>query len=412
MIDVILVSDHFNPGGVPPYVKQADLNKDGVVDLPNEILPVINELGTVAVCQFNTPLPVTSTAGGALAVDADGGSTDLSDTVETKRSVLVDVPFLVSVHVATNPGTVHGYNLRLHWDEALLDFTQRDAGQNDRWEEIVSDPSFPIQFLGPGDDGAGNEAYIELGATSVTPAFFAPLFTGWSGTGPIAQFEFTCQAPGTASITLMGAGEPTLLFGRPATEYTPTLANAQINCLVEETPVGTDIEVVPGAGITVTFGDVTTSGSTTVTTSTLGAPPPSGLTIVGIAGEPVYYDINTSAGFTGTATICIEYDETQVFGDEANLTLRKLDPSLDITQSVDTVNNIICGKTTSFSIFTIMEPLSPVGGIALDADAGLRPLDSPESSSGFGLLAWAIAAVAGAVALGGAALYTRKRLTG
>ena len=58
-------------------------------------------------------------------------------------------------------------------------------------------------------------------------------------------------------------------------------------------------------------------------------------------------------------------------------------------------------------------PPDPVGGIALEADAALRPLESPGSSGGsFGVLAWAIAAVAGAVALGGAALYTRKRLTG
>ncbi len=52
-----------------------------------------------------------------------------------------------------------------------------------------------------------------------------------------------------------------------------------------------------------------------------------------------------------------------------------------------------------------------VGGIALDADAGLRPLETPESSSdGFGALAWAGAAAAGAAALSGAAWYTRRRV--
>ncbi len=86
-------------------------------------------------------------------------------------------------------------------------------------------------------------------------------------------------------------------------------------------------------------------------TSITGEPPSTGFVIVGIGGQPVYYDINMSAGFKGTATVCIEYDDAGMSpGQEAALKLRKFDPKLDITQSVDTANNIICGKTTSFSI--------------------------------------------------------------
>ena len=52
-----------------------------------------------------------------------------------------------------------------------------------------------------------------------------------------------------------------------------------------------------------------------------------------------------------------------------------------------------------------------VGGIALDRDADLRPLETAESSSGsFGVYAWAIAAFAGAFAVGTTAWYARKRL--
>jgi len=56
---------------------------------------------------------------------------------------------------------------------------------------------------------------------------------------------------------------------------------------------------------------------------------------------------------------------------------------------------------------------NPVGGIALDEDASLRPLNEPDSESGgFGAFAWAVAAAAGAAALGGGAWYARKRAAG
>ncbi len=55
-------------------------------------------------------------------------------------------------------------------------------------------------------------------------------------------------------------------------------------------------------------------------------------------------------------------------------------------------------------------PLPPVGGIAVDADARLRPLGTPESSSSsFGALEWAIAGGAVALAFGGGGWYVRRR---
>ena len=51
-----------------------------------------------------------------------------------------------------------------------------------------------------------------------------------------------------------------------------------------------------------------------------------------------------------------------------------------------------------------------VGGIVLDTDTGMRPLETPTSSrNGFGVLAWAIAAAAGVVTLGSTAWYTWRR---
>ncbi len=233
MIDAVIVSDHFDPTGDPTPVKQVDMNKDGIVDLPNDILVPIIQLGTSTSCQTNTPLPKTTLVDGALAVDAVGESTNLSDTVQTKRPMLVGVPFEVSVHITSNPGAIIAYGVRLHWDEALLDLNPRNAKDNDRWQENVGGGTY--QILGPNDDGTGSEAYIEVVGLDFIPGNVPP----WSGTGPTAQFEFTYQALGTASITLTNAGSHSVLLGRPATEYTPTLANAQINCVTVLPPTAT-----------------------------------------------------------------------------------------------------------------------------------------------------------------------------
>ena len=55
---------------------------------------------------------------------------------------------------------------------------------------------------------------------------------------------------------------------------------------------------------------------------------------------------------------------------------------------------------------------NPVGGIAVDTDAGLRPLNEPGSQGrGTSVIAWAIAAVASAATLGGVAWYVRRRVS-
>ncbi|MGA2286197.1 MAG: hypothetical protein ABSG55_08010 [Dehalococcoidia bacterium] len=110
-----------------------------------------------------------------------------------------------------------------------------------------------------------------------------------------------------------------------------------------------------------TFSTVTGSGDTSVDLGNSGPAVPAGYQVVGIDGQPVYFDINTTATFSGLVTVCISYDPTQVVGPESDLKLMHyVDGAfVDITVSVDTVNNVICGQTTSLSPFVIVEPVTP-----------------------------------------------------
>ena len=68
--------------------------------------------------------------------------------------------------------------------------------------------------------------------------------------------------------------------------------------------------------------------------------------------------IETTATFTGSVEICIDYSGVS-YGNESNLKLLHFDDVLlvwdDVTTSLDTLNDIICGSVTSFSPFLVAE---------------------------------------------------------
>src|SRR5438128_982013 len=130
------------------------------------------------------------------------------------------------------------------------------------------------------------------------------------------------------------------------------------------TPTGSNVTVplgVPLGQVTVTFADVTAAGNTTLTTSSAGPSPPtpSGFKL---GTPPTYYDLTTTAVFTPPVTVCISYAAItfnrppRLFHFETNTNPPPAQDWVDVTTSVDTATQIICGRVTSFSTFAIFEP--------------------------------------------------------
>jgi hypothetical protein len=90
-----------------------------------------------------------------------------------------------------------------------------------------------------------------------------------------------------------------------------------------------------------------------VTTISTGPPPPNGFKF---GQPPVYYDITTSAAFTGFVVVCFHWTEGQ-FKNEGNLRLfhHTASASEDVTTSADSASNTICGLVTSLFPFAIAE---------------------------------------------------------
>ena len=153
------------------------------------------------------------------------------------------------------------------------------------------------------------------------------------------------------------------------------------------TPVGTNVIVSPTdtttgtSPATLTFSTVTTAGNTSLTIASAGPSVPSGFTL---GNPPVFYDLSTTAVFSGPITICIN---TAAVSFSSPQNLRLLSDAggtwTDVTTSV--AGSVVCGTATSLSVFTVanlLPPLTVTAGSAQITYGSAVPAITP-SYSGF-----------------------------
>ncbi len=119
--------------------------------------------------------------------------------------------------------------------------------------------------------------------------------------------------------------------------------------LVYNTAAGSNVTSATPNGVSATFETVSTPGITTVTVSGSGPAAPAGFSF---GNPPTYYDIRTTASFTGVLKVCITYDPARYI---APLSLMHYENNAwaDVTISNDTTNNVICGAVSSLSPFAV-----------------------------------------------------------
>jgi hypothetical protein len=142
------------------------------------------------------------------------------------------------------------------------------------------------------------------------------------------------------------------------------------------TPAGAGVVVSPPdsstgtSPLTVTFDSVSSAGTTTLESSSTGAPPPAGFSF---GDPPVYYELATDAVFT-SATVCFGYSPNAFNPPESALRLMHFDGVdwVDVTLPgyPDTLNHRICGTVTSFSPFAVAGPA------AMEFDGFRAPVDN------------------------------------
>jgi hypothetical protein len=127
------------------------------------------------------------------------------------------------------------------------------------------------------------------------------------------------------------------------------------------TAVGTGVSVTPSVtngvtgSVSLVFDNVVTAGETTATASSQGQPPPAGFKLT---SPPVYYEIETTAEFTGNVRVCLAWTDGQVANENyVHIFHREGDQWVNITDpgSLDTASNRVCGTATSLSPFAMFE---------------------------------------------------------
>ena len=131
-----------------------------------------------------------------------------------------------------------------------------------------------------------------------------------------------------------------------------------------------ELEVPPDletASVSLEFSNIDGAGTTELNTSSDGEDPPDGFRL---SDAPVYYDIETTATFTGPVEVCFNYGGTSL-EERGGLALFHFDDATqlweDITTSIDEANTTICGEADSFSAFGVFqEELDPPTLVTFD----------------------------------------------
>jgi hypothetical protein len=126
----------------------------------------------------------------------------------------------------------------------------------------------------------------------------------------------------------------------------------------DPTGIGVIHQPLDGSGgrgpATVTFDNVTTAGTTTLHVSGSGPAPPAGY-------RPVaYYDLSTTAVFTGGVRVCVDWSGHTVADESAVRLFRHAGGAwTDATVSLDTAANVVCGRAASLGIFAVLAANRP-----------------------------------------------------
>jgi len=436
-----------------PFTPTFSLTLDEVAPDNPDILPVDDECPVGAACKALVwseipdgqpgaditavlPSPIVGFAGDALVPDGaivgkEVGSTRVGPVGRCATEGTIVTWSITWLDATTDASTTTGSASDLcsfsHWPTQLNgvkdDFLAANSGAvlNTRWVGCSPNVKFNSLVFAQGD---GSLLVITVVGDPTIPR-------GWENCGPshtqAVRLGLSADNPDTPANeggipvrTCTAAGTQTVrwLLDRNDTPPGDLLILEDTGICSPNTPAGSGVSVPLNggtealAGIDVTFSEITDGGSTTVITTTAGPPPPTGFKIVGLAQIPLYFDINTDASYSGDLTVCVRYDETQVAGPEANLKLmQRIDSGfVNVTTSVDTANNIICGTTTHLSIFVVAEPIViSVGGIVEVQRDPSAPAAQQPGSAAPPYAALAGAAAAGALALAAAAWYARRR---
>lgn len=336
---IILVFDGpLDPFSIPDPIDFV-VDVEGVVQSPTAVsIPYVMFGGLLSVVRLDLAIPIDNY-----------GTVDYTPGAHPLKSAGASIDPIVDATVEVfDPGTF----------EHLFTIIDEGLGR-DHALAIHTAPIGAAPLPDPGDfvltvtpSGGSPTPYPATGIAIVEPFYGVGLL---DLTLPL-ELAFDDQAtisytPGlNPLVDTSGRSAPAVIDG-------PTFVNvAEVS--THETMPGVAVEVSPAdrrtgtQPVALTFDTIETGGQTSLTTDTVGPAVPTGFQL----GDPAdYFEISTTATFTGTVEVCITYDESAYDPPETTIRLLHFTAGAwsDITTSLDDVANIVCGSTSSFSPFAL-----------------------------------------------------------
>ena len=216
------------------------------------------------------------------------------------------------------------------------------------WFIDTGAPSTTID-TGPASETASTDATFTFSGTDArTAAGDLGFRCSLDGATPVA-----CSSPKTYSGLAAGAHSLSVRAVDEAGNQDPTAATHAWTIAAPNTPAGSVVIVEAttpeGLEANLTFETVDVGGTTTITSTTTVPAVPGGYLQAGAT----YYDIDTTAQFSGAVEVCLGYDPADV--DPALVTLLHYTDGewVDVTTSNDTTAGVVCGSVESLSPFAI-----------------------------------------------------------
>jgi hypothetical protein len=167
--------------------------------------------------------------------------------------------------------------------------------------------------------------------------------------------SFTSPTGLNGSGQIVGNAVPVGGFSRAVLwQPSPGLANTLVGEQVTVTPEDPATGTAPAR---VDFAQVIAAGQTTLTITQDGPPPPSGFSL---GSPPTFFEITTSALVASPIRVCLSY-AGMAFPDPDLIRLLHYENGAwsDVTTSLDTVAEEVCGVTTTLSPFAMAVPVAP-----------------------------------------------------
>lgn len=174
-----------------------------------------------------------------------------------------------------------------------------------------------------------------------------------SGPVPRLQIDNAILSQGAAALFLSPG-----VTGGKIVEFDNVVLIGDEVCLAN-TPTGADVEVELIQGLSMTFDNVISGGSTQVTREVEA--PATSPEVFGFDFQGEFFNIETDAVFSGPIIIAINYDEFGLTVPESELRLLHFNETTLLWEDttilpVDTVNNILRGEVGGLSVFAIGSP--------------------------------------------------------